>query len=273
MKRFLLLINSLFLFSIISQVVYAQEKVEEIKMNSVFGVAVGGDTESVGQVTQRAINEAKVEALKRTGIVKNITSFTDYFQSESNEEYEELFTSDILADIRGAVKAVEVINTKKSFDEAGRLMIEVEINCVVLKYLTEKDIAFDAWVDGVGMFYQNEENLRFKLKPSKDAYVKIFIFSETEAFQLFPSEYEKSYLLRANIEYEFPSKMMDYTLFTNKKTEVHRMIMVFMKKNIPYTNNIEYKKIIDWIFSIPPDSRVVKTFGFNVVTENKMRAD
>jgi hypothetical protein len=48
------------------------------------------------------------------------------------------------------------------------------------------------------------------------------------------------------------------------------MIMVYTKNKIPYTGRIEYEEIIDWVFSIPPDMRVIKSFGFNVVKENKM---
>ncbi len=251
----------------------AQKKVKEIKIKEVKGVATGGDLETIDQITQRAINEAKVEALKKAGIVENISSFSDYFQSEDNESYDELFTSDILSDIRGAVKNVEVLDTKKGFDQSDRLKIEVIISCTVIKYLTEKDMTFDAWVNGVGMFYQNEENLMFKIKPSKDAYLKIFIFGESEAFQLFPNQYEPSYLLKGGEQYNFPSETMDYTLFTHKKSEVHRMVMVFMKEDVPYTKEVEYKEIIDWIFSIPPDMRSIKSFGFSVVQEDKLKED
>ena len=254
---------------VIDATAFADNTIKEIKMNAIKGLAIGGDNESIEQVTQRAINEAKTEALKLAGIEENIASYTDYFQKEDKGSYEDVFTSDFLSDIRGAVKNIEIIDTKKSFDEIGHLKVEVTINCIVVKYLTVKDLAFDAWVDGVGMFYPNETNLLFKVKPSKDAYVKIFILSETDAFQLFPSEYEKSYLLKANTQYNFPSETMDYTLYSDKKSEVHRMIMVFMKEDIPYTRDVEYKQIIDWIFSIPPDMRVIKAFGFSVVNEKK----
>lgn len=253
------------------QPVFADEDVLEIKLVGVKGMAIGSVNESLQQVEQRAINEAKIAALKQAGIEENIASFTDYFQMEEKGKYEDLFTTDFLSDIRGAVKDVDVVDTKKSFDEFGQLKIEVVINCTVVKYLTEKDLTFDAWIEGIGMFYQNETGLVFKIKPSKDTYVKIFLLSETEAFQLFPNNYENSYLLKANTEYKFPSETMDYTLETNKKSEMHRMIMVFMKEDIPYTNDVEYKKIIDWIFSIPPNARVIKSFGFSVVNEKKMK--
>jgi hypothetical protein len=271
MKKILPSVVLFWIFIFLNTAGYAQEKVEEINVHGIQGVAVGSDLESVDQITQRAINEAKIEALKKAGIAENIASFSDFFQSENKEKYEELFTSDILSDIRGSVKDVEISDTKKSFDQTNRLRIEVLINCTVIKYLTEKDITFDAWVDGVGMFYPSETNLMFKVKPSKDSYLKIFILSESEAFQLFPNDKEMSHQLKANTSYDFPSELMEYELYTDKKSEVHRMIMVFMKEDIPYTNKVEYKKIIDWIFSIPPDMRVIKSFGFTVVKEDKMK--
>ena len=138
MKRIIpLLILSLLVFS-----TYSQKKVEEISVKAVIGVAIGADNESVAQVTQRAINEAKAASLKQAGIEENIASFTDYFQKEENGQYEDLFTSDFLSDIRGSVKNVEIIDTKKSFDDVGHLKVKVVINCTVVKYLTEKDIGF-----------------------------------------------------------------------------------------------------------------------------------
>ena len=51
------------------------------------------------------------------------------------------------------------------------------------------------------------------------------------------------------------------------------MVMVFMKEDVPYTKEVEYKEIIDWIFSIPPDMRSIKSFGFSVVQEDKLKED
>ncbi len=271
MKKILL--SMVILVLIVSVNTYAQKKVKEIQINEIKGVALGGDMESVDQVLQRAINEAKVDAMKQAEVAETVTSFSDYFQSEENLQYQELFTSDILSDIRGSVKNIEIVDTKKTFDQSDRLKIEVIINCTVIKYLTEKDLSFDAWVDGVGKFYPNETDLIFKVKSSKDAFLKIFLFGEAEAFRMFPNEREPSYLLSANKQYNFPSETMEYELYTEKKSEVHRLIMVFMKEDIPYTNNVEYKKIVDWIFSIPPDIRVIKSFGFSVVKEDKMKVN
>ena len=245
----------------------AQQKVKEIPLKNIQGTAIGNNNESVNQVLLRAINNAKIEALKKAGVEENISSFTDYFQSEYNDKLEELFTTDILSDIRGTVKNVEIIDSHKSFNEFDKIVVDVKISCIVVKYLSKRDLSFDFWVEGIKKFYNNNSKLTFKVKPSKDSFVNIFIFNEQEAYILFPNDYEQSYLLKANYEHTFPSYKVDYWLDTQKETEAHRMIMVFTKQKIPYTGKIKYKEIIDWIFSIPPDMRVVKSFVFNVVKE------
>jgi len=270
MKKCFIVFLPALVLSINSFHLQAQKKIEEIKITGVSGKATGGENETLAQVEQRAVNEAKTEAVKQAGIEENIASYTDFFQKEENNQYADLFTSDFLSDIRGSVKDIEIVKTYKSFNEFGLPQIEVLINCIVVKYLTEKDLAFDAWIEGVGMFYPSGSDLLFKIKSSKDTYLKIFIFGESDAFQLFPNEQESSFLLKANQMYSFPSETMEYELYTNKKSEVHRMVMVFMKDDIPYTNDIEYKKIIDWIFSIPPDMRIIKTKTFSVVQEKKI---
>ena len=47
------------------QTLSAKKKVKEVKIEGVKGMAIGSDTESMEEVTARAINEAKTEALKR----------------------------------------------------------------------------------------------------------------------------------------------------------------------------------------------------------------
>ncbi len=249
----------------------AKKKVKEVKIEGVKGMAIGSTTESMEDVTARAINEAKTEALKRAGVAENIASYSDYFKSEEAGNYEELFTSDILSDIQGSVKDVEVIDVQRGFTQEGNLKIEVTINCTVMKYETEKDIAFDAWIEGFKMFYPTGTPLTFTVKVSKNAWIKMFLISESEAYQLFPNDYESSFVMQANQIYDFPTTHIDYILETDKKSEIHRAIIVLLKEDIPYTQSVEYKEIVDWIFTIPPDMRIIKTFGFSVVDEEKMK--
>ncbi len=254
----------------------AKKKVEKIELENITGSATGGETESLQQVKQRAINNAKINALKQAGIKENINTYTDYFQSETDEEYEELFASNIFTNVQGAVKNVEVTDSKRSFTEDGMLQIEVKINCVVLKYLTREDMTFDYWIEGIKPNYDHDERLAFSFKPSADGYLKIFMFTNEEAYQLYPNDYEPSRAFLKNREYEFPTRADDnyspvrevnYILESEKKSEMHRIVFVFMKADIPYTRKVDYHLIFDWIFSIPPDMREVKTYSFTVFNQ------
>ena len=108
MKRayFLVLILSIVLTG------YSQKKTSEDKIKGISGTAVGGANLSPEQVKQKAIDDAKVNALREAGISENINSYTDYFRSESEDKFEELFTKDILSNINGTVKDIEVIEEK-----------------------------------------------------------------------------------------------------------------------------------------------------------------
>lgn len=253
----------------LSQNLNAQKrKTTEHKIKSAIGVAVGGQNMSPTKVIELAINKAKVAALQQAGIEENINSYTDYFRSETNDKMEELFTSDVLSNIRGTVKDIQVIgNPKKTFTAEGQIQVSAEISCTVIKYTTSKDLEFDAWVTGIknNKFYYEGDTLRFQIKPSIECYVKVFVFT-SESYILLPNTYEPPVLLEANVEKKYPSTTIDYILDAGgNEREMNRLVVVLTKSNIPYTGKADYKEITDWIMTIPPDERVIKSFAFEVV--------
>ena len=255
----------LFIFS-----AYAGKDYKEIKLKNIQGVAVGGETETLEQVKIKAVNNAKIEALRKAAIEENINSYSNLFKSEDSNKYEELFTSNVFSNIRGSVKDVIITNLKKEFTPEGQMKVFVVINCTVIKYNTTSDLTFDAWIDGFKLFYNNNEALEFTVKPSQEAYLRAFLITNDDAYVLFPNDYEKSYVLKKDTEYPFPSQKIEYILTAEKKSKVHRVIVVLLKEDIPYTDEVTYKNITKWIFNIPPDKRVIKSFGFSVVNnQNK----
>jgi hypothetical protein len=248
--------------------VIGQRKTKEEDLKNITGMAIGSEEMSLEQVKQKAIGNAKIEALKAAGIEENINSYSDYFKSESDNKLEELFASDILSDIRGTVKNVEVVNTNKGFTNEGYLKVTVTINCTVVKYNSERDLTFDAWVDGIKMFYKENDGLEFKVKSTQNCYIRAFMFGPKEAYVLLPNDYEKSFILKAHEEYKFPYNVDQYTLYTTgPKKETNRLVLVFTKKEVFYTGEVDYKGITDWIMSIPPDERSIKSYGFDIVKQ------
>ncbi len=263
MKIFSLLFLVISVFISIGAV--SQEKIEEIPVNKSSGTAIG---KSLPNVISQAINEAKINALKKAGIKENINSYTDFYQSETDDEYSELFSSDIFSNIRGAVKEVEVVDTLRSFTKDGLIKVTAIINCTVLKYNTSRDLSFDFYVEGIKQFYNHNESLQFKIEPAHNGYLKAFLFTRNEAYQLFPNDYEKSLLFEKGQTYDFPMQEIDYILETPKKSEIHRIVFVYLKEDVPFFGPVKYEEIFDWIFSIPPDQRKVKSNTFTVVNES-----
>lgn len=261
----------LFVISVGISQANAQRKTSEHKIKEIAGTAVGGGTQTPEQVKQKAINAAKVEALKKAGVAENISSYTDYFRSETEDKMEELFTSDILSNINGTVKDVVVLESKPSFTPEGQIKCDVKISCTVVKYKTTKDMGFTANFDGIKNIYREGEGLEFSVKPHKNCYIRAFWFT-SESFILLPNQVEKSQLLSAQTNYEFPNKKLiesyEVTIENaNANRETNRLVIVLLKEDLYYTGEIKYKPITDWIMSIPPDERLIESFAFDVYRE------
>lgn len=140
-------------------------EIEKVPLNNVEGQSVGSESESISVIRERAINEAKVEALNRAGVSENIKVFSDFYESQTDGNYEELFTSDIFSDMQGAVRDVDVVTENKQFKDNGLPRVTVVINCTVLKYKTDRDRSFEFEVDGIRSVYENGDLLTYSGKP------------------------------------------------------------------------------------------------------------
>ena len=166
------------------------------------------------------------------------------------------------------MKDVEILGSNKSFTSDNMLRVEVVINCTVIKYLSEADLSFDFEITGIRPNYNTDDLLTFQFTPYKEGYLRAFIFTKSESYQLYPNEYETSRLFQDKMEYAFPLEEINYRLETTKRSEIHRIVFVFIKEDIPFLNKVEYEEIFNWIFSLPPDIRKVKSFSFTVFNGN-----
>jgi hypothetical protein len=178
---------------------------------------------------------------------------------------EELFTSDVLSNIEGTVKNIEVVSAKPGFTLENQIKYNVVINCTVVKYNVKKDLAFSAWIEGIQPFYKAGAELTFTVKPTLPCYIRAFMFTD-ESYPLLPNEVEKSKLLPAMEITSFPENVT-YEMTIDKKgkeKETNRLIIILLKKELFYTGKLEYKDITDWIMSIPPDERYLASFAFEI---------
>ena len=239
-------------------------------MPEVWGEAVQSPTETLLQCEKRAINEAKIEAMRKAGVSENITSYSTFFQSEVNDKYEDIFKTDILNDINGHVIVNEELEVKKYFDEFDNLIVKVKLDVTVLKHESKRDLTFDAWVTGLDQAgYLSTDAIKFSIKPNQDMYIRIFDLVDQKVYPMFPNAVEKNQVFTKSELVSFPTTNdVKYAFEFEGEIESHNFIVLLLKEDIPYTStSVTSKDLLDWIFTITPDQRLVKTYSFDVFKE------
>ena len=234
---------------------------KEIKVQNILGEAFVEKDISPNQARKIALNEAKVEALHKAGVGESVSAQNLFFTSESNGDYKDFFSSSSQIEIRGAVKEYIVVRERMYFKDSKSIVFEIIIDATVIKYNKESDPGFTADIQGLKGFYESNSNLKFSLKVTKDCYLTIFNITDSEAYILYPSTYEKKERLDGLKTYEFPIGKLDYTLINEtEKTETNRLIYVFTKKDISFIKMdaeqvTSVENVFSWIYSISPDER------------------
>ena len=250
---------------------------KEINVKSVSGIAVIAGRISYEDAKREALNMAKVEALRKAGVSEQLQSYEMLFRSEVNNDFSEFFSSDIQAELRGAVQSYEIIDTRTFTDELSKLPnIEVTINAKVVLYSTGPDPTFNARIEGIKAVYNDGENLTFSIQSTKDCFLHIFGIADSYTSVLYPNSIESFKMIEANKKVTFPLGQVEYPLFkSGKEPEVTRIVFVFTKKPIKYLNyeTINHpdfeewittsENIFAWIYSLTPDQRKI---DYHIIT-------
>ncbi len=261
--------NTLFLLSMIISlfVINVSADAKKIKIKSIKGTCIISEHITLAQAREKAILEAKKEALRKAGIGEQISSADILETSADNADFEQAFNSISTVELNGEVIDYEIINEVTEKDQFNNLYIQVTLNATVIEYKSQRDLSFNFSLENVQDFYNEGDNLIFRVQPSKEGYMKIFLFEGKEvASQIFPNAYEPDFPFAPDQWVSFPTNpVIEYEMTTKKEREINHLVMVFTKKSIPYTEKVNYKNIIRWIYSIPPDQRAVKYSNFFIV--------
>lgn len=247
---------------------------EIIQVKAAFGMAyISGDV-SENQAKERALNEAKIDALKKAHIAEHINASELLLSSQANNDFAQFFNSDIQSEIQGAVTTYSIVSEdKKVNSNINQIEYSVTIDAEVVKYKTKSDFTFKAEVDSVLPVYKNGDKLIFSMKTTEDCFLTIFNITDHDASVMFPNIIEKEQQIRKELRYGFPLKsvLLDYALETDKKDEMNRLIFVFTKTRISFLaakgneQLTDSEKIMTWIYSIPPDQRCVVYKQFHIL--------
>ena len=236
-----------------------------------------GEAPIVGRISEddarkQALNDAKVEALRKAGVGENIQTYENLFKSELNKDYTEFFSSDIHTELRGAVQEYVIVSHRRKVDEVTNLfMVEVVIDAKVILYKSSPDPTFNIKVEGIKAIYEEGELLKFSLQSTQECYLHIFSITDNYTSLLYPNNWEKYQPIKANKPMEFPFGLIDYELFkSGKEVDTNRMVFVFTKKPIQFTTHTGEEQItssetiFSWIYSIMPEERMVDYHAFTV---------
>ncbi len=260
----LILINFVFYQDLESQ--------QTIKVEGATGVGVIAGTISESDARREALNDAKVEALRKAGVTEHLSSYEMLFRSETDRDYSEFFSADVHAELQGAVQHYEIVNEQRKVDPHSNLFtVEVTIDATVILYSARPDPAFNVSVEGIKGVYESGETLTFSVYSSMDSYLNIFNITDTETLLMYPNPWEEQIMIPAREKVEFPFGYVDYYLEkSGREPEVNRLIFVFAKKPVQFLNyRGEYQfttqeELFSWVYSLTPDIRRVDYQVFTI---------
>ncbi len=228
------------------------------------------------QTKAKAIEEAKRAALLKAGISETV-SVTDFnYQFEDNEKFREIFQSISSIETGGEIIVDTILSEKKSFNEFGNMQVEVEIQATVFRYTEKADPTFLFKVEGIDKVYKTEDYLQFLFTPTQNGYLRIFNVTDEETYLLYPYKDLVDKRLNDNTDRLFNGnqtiKMPVHPAFSDgyyleidkpgKEQEFNILIFIFTRKNIPFIEEVNFTNMMRWIYSIPPDERVMQQVGF-----------
>jgi hypothetical protein len=262
MKKLLII-----LFALTSLGLDAQEKK---RVTNVPGEAQVADDISVVQARERAIQAAKIEAMRIAGVPEYVSEVTVFQKSEKDvDNFTEVFNSIANQEVSGEIASFQVIREEKVTNAAGNFVVKVWLDAEVMIHQRHSDPSFYAAFHGIHENYSSPQNLTFQFKPSNAGFLQVFIIDEKESTVLYPNSLERSELFEGNRAYQFPlSKSLDYEVSTVNNIEVNYVLMLFTKKEFSYTEGNTVSELLSFVSRISPDEKFVKIFPI-VIKKNQ----
>lgn len=243
---------------------------QNVRVNS--GNICINDNQSYEETKTIVLNDLKLEALRKAGVKEYISEFSTLNISEKNNQFKDIFYSNFLSTISGAITKVDITQETRGYDNILKCSyINLEIIAKVKKYKSKTDPKFKAKIEGIKSYYKSGDNLVFDVSPYKSAYINIFYIGEYESAILFPYEKNQDTYLTKNIDRRFN----EFIASSEKERELGRLIIVLTKDYYPfefterdelgYYTKTNIDDIMNWILSIEPIDRKDYTFELNIV--------
>ena len=217
---------------------------------------------SADEAEEKALMEAKKEALRKAGIRENVWSVMGHISSTEGERFSEAYSSVSTLALNGMVNILD----KKVEDvwdaKMKRLFKVVIIDAEVTRNEIKEDETFKVDVKGIEPVYKNGDIFRCSFKVyGCDSYVKVFWFTNDEAAMIYPNDYEGNQKFLAEETYTIPvTDDIEMVMEKGKpdlEVEFINVIVLATKKDYPYLGKSDFQSILSWIYKIPADQRTL----------------
>ena len=214
---------------------------------------------SLSQAEQKALEDAKLNAMRKAGVSERLWSVTGLINEDDGSEFSQVLSRMTTLEVNGLITVKEVNYSEETID--GRRYAVATIDADVKIVDTEVDLTFQMEVDGLKNVYGNGEAMSFKVCIyGHDAYLTIFWFGDNGGSLIYPSDFDSRMQFRKNAEYTFPlNQGIEYVmekLDKSHKMETINFIAVATKRDIPFLEkDITFDSVLKWLYSIPADER------------------
>lgn len=233
-------------------------KAQKIEVANIEGFCEFSRHLTLEQLEQKALEDAKIKALRKADIPEKIWSVTDLMKEDDGTSFNQILTQMTSVELNGMVQLTEdpVYGEREMY---GKKYIVATIPKAVIHKGEEPDRTFVVSMDGLQKVYNEGEKASFNITIyGKDAYLHIFWFSNDNGSCIYPNDYEKKKKFEKEVEHPFPMNAY-YTLEKENPDapfESCNIFVVATKEDIPYTSkDVSLNSILKWYFSIPASKR------------------
>lgn len=233
-------------------------KAQKIQVSDIEGFCEFSRHLTMEQMEQKALEDAKIRALRKAGIPEKIWSVTDLMKEDDGTSFNQILTQMTSVELNGMVQLTEdPLYGERPIN--GKRYIVATITKAVIHKGEEPDRTFVVSMDGLQKVYNEGEKASFNVTIyGKDAYLHIFWFSNENGSCIYPNNYEKKKKFEKDIEHSFPLNAYYILEKDNPDApfESCNIFIVATKEDIPYVSkDVTLNSILKWYFSIPASKR------------------
>ncbi|MGD0037787.1 MAG: DUF4384 domain-containing protein [Bacteroidota bacterium] len=231
---------------------------------------IGGETESIGAIRQRALQEARVKILQQAGI--NIQATEIRLKEESKLQLVDMYGSFAQSTARGIIIDERNLTYSSQFvtmDKLSLPQVTASLEALVEIPKGEPDPTFEVSLTADKNTYVEGEELQLTVQSSKDGYLSIFQIKNDTCFILHPNPlFPKSYdnRINANTKNLIPPEDKPYSFMLdleggNGERAVEFLVAVVTKEEIPIGGRFNKKDFFslkefnNWLVNIGVDQR------------------